>query len=237
MPMAHAMYEQIRELLPEPFLTLFPEWTRGPFGVALHIGGYNNVLLSMLEDPEYFHGLMGRIVEERKNYFRFRADLTGEPGIPPASLFNDEIDAGIIGPHHYREFIRPHEEELARFHGRISYWHSCGNTGILAAEVLNLGRIDVLDISGYTDFGQVLARIDPTAARLDIRLHPLRDLQDASPERMEARVAAVIRACREHGVQSMSIRVSGMNPWKTPEDDFARIRLWIELARRAIART
>ena len=148
----------------------------------------------------------------------------------------DEIDAAIIGPGHYRDFIKPFEEDLARFHDRISYWHSCGNTARVAKEVVAIGRIDVLDVSGYTDLEKVLCELDSGAPRLDIRLHPLRDLQDATPEWMETRMAHVIDLCRRHGVESMSIRVSGLNPWKSPEEDFQKIRAWIEMARRVINR-
>jgi hypothetical protein len=204
--------------------------------VALHIGGYNNILMGMVKNRDFVGALMRRITEERKNYFRFRSNLTGQASIPPGSLFNDEIDAAIIGPRHYRDFIKPFEEDLARFHERISYWHSCGNTARVAREVVDIGRIDVLDVSGYTDLEEVLREINGRAPRLDIRLHPLRDLQDATPEWMAGRVASVIDLCRRHGVESMSIRVSGLNPWKSPAEDFQKIRTWIEAARRVIDR-
>jgi uroporphyrinogen-III decarboxylase len=236
MPMAHRIFEGIQEIAGKSFLVLFPEWTRGPFGVALHIGGYTNALLAMAENPDFFHSLMRRVTDERKNYFQYRSQLTGQPDIPPGSLFNDEIDSGVIGPQHYLEFIKPYEEDLACFHKRISYWHSCGNTGILAKEVVRLDRIDVLDVSGYTDLEKVLSEIGSSAPRLDIRLHPLKDLQSATPEWMEKRVKNVIDLCRRYGIKSMSIRVSGLNPWKSPQADFEQIRLWIEIARRVIDR-
>ena len=235
MPAAHRIFNEISEIAGESFLVLFPEWTRGPFGVALALGDYNNVLLAMMRDPEFYHRLMGRITGERKTYFQNRAKIHPDQGIPPGSLFNDEIDATILGPDHYRNFIKPYEDDLAGFHGRISYWHSCGNTANVAQEVVGNHRIDVLDVSGYTELEGVLKNISPAEPRLDIRLHPLRDLQDASPQWMESRLKEVIGLCRRYGVGSMSIRVSGLNPWKTPQADFAQIRLWIETARRVTA--
>jgi hypothetical protein len=190
--------------------------------------------MGMITNPGFFRALMRRINEERKNYFRLRSNLSGQEAIPPGSLFNDEIDASIIGPTHYRDLIKPFEEDLAHFHNRISYWHSCGNTARVAKEVVAIGRIDVLDVSGYTDLEKVLDEIDSGAPRFDIRLHPLRDLQDAPTEWMGARVENVIDLCRRYGVESMSIRVSGLNPWKSPEEDFQKIRTWIETARRVI---
>ncbi len=237
MPLAHKIYNGIKELVQESFLVLFPEWTRGPFGVCLYLGGYNNMLMNMVRDPDFFHALMQRVTAERKNYFVFRARLTEEKTVPPGSLFNDEVDTGIIGPQHYREFIKPYEKELADFHGRISYWHSCGDTAAIVGEVVDLNRIDVLDISGYTDLAKALSSIDDKSLRFDIRLHPLEDLQDAEPDWMKARLEQVIVMCREHNVKSMSIRVSGLNPWKSPAEDFDKIRQWISVARRVISPT
>ena len=236
MVVGHTIFEGIQEIVGKSFLVLFPEWTRAPFGVALHLAGYENLLMGMAASPDFVHALMQRITDERKNYFRYRSKLTGQTAIPPGSLFNDDIDANIIGPKHYRDFVKPYEEDLAQFHGRISYWHSCGNIGIFAKELLSLERIDVLDVSGFTDPEKVLSEIGPESPRLDIRLHPLNDLQDATPEWMETRLTKTIDLCRKYGVKSLSIRVSGLNPWKSPEADFEQIRCWITIARRVIER-
>ncbi len=234
MPLAHRMYHEIGAIAGDLFTVLFPEWIRGSFGVALYLGGYNNMLLNMLTQPDFFHGLMARITDERKNYFIERRRIMDDREIPPGSLFNDEVDNGIIGPRHYRDYIKPYEIELGEFHGRISYWHSCGDTSGLVAEIADMGLVDVLDISGFTDVEKALDAIGGSLPRLDIRLHPLEDLQNATPERMAQRLRQVIRICRQHDVPAVSIRVSGLNPWKTPREDFDQIRKWIDIARAEI---
>ena len=234
MPAAHRIFEGIKEIIGDSFLVLFPEWTRGPFGVALALGGYNNVLLAMMRDPDYYHGLMSRITEERKIYFQKRAEIHPEYGVPPGSLFNDEIDATILGPAHYNNYIKPYEDELAEFHDRVSYWHSCGNTANVAKEVVGNHRIDVMDVSGYTDLAEALQNMGSPEPRLDIRLHPLRDLQDATLQWMEEKMKQTIDLCRQYEVKSLSIRVSGLNPWKSPQEDFEQIRQWIGIARRVV---
>ena len=234
MPVAHKIYNGIKEIVGKSFTVLFPEWTRGPFGVAMHIGGYNDMLLKMAEDPDFVHALMRRVTNERKNYFKARAQFIGETNIPPGSLFNDEVDTGVIGPMHYRNFIKPYEMELGIFHGRISYWHSCGNTGSIVKDVAKMDYVDVLDISGYTDTEKALSSLNGNISRLDIRLHPLRDLQDASLAWMEDRVRRVVTLCRKYNVPSVSLRVSGLNPWETAEKDFNKIRQWVSIARKVI---
>ena len=193
------------------------------------------MLLNMVRDPDFFHELMGRATNERKNYFKARAQLVGEKKIPPGSLFNDEVDSGVIGPMHYRDFIKPYEIELGIFHGRISYWHSCGNTWPMVKEVADMDCVDVLDVSGYTDTEKALSSINGKVPRLDIRLHPIKDLQDASPDWMKTRVSQVVTLCRDYDVPSVSLRVSGLNPWETVEKDFKKIRQWISIARRVIS--
>jgi hypothetical protein len=158
----------------------FPEWLRGPFGLALYLRGYQDFLVDLVERPAFARTLLGIVTRARIDWFRARAAHLGEP-VPAGSLFNDEVDAAVIGRRHYREHIRPHEAQLGAFHGAISYWHSCGNTGPMAAEIVKLGCVEMLDVSGWTRLDQVLESLDRPAPRLEIRLHPIRELQDATP--------------------------------------------------------
>ena len=234
MPLTHRIYEGILGMTGSRFKVLFPEWTRGPFGVSLYLGGYTNMLLNMAQDPEFFDAVMDRVTEERKKYFQARQELMNEAEIPPGSLFNDEVDTGVIGPAHYRDFIKPYERQLGRFHGRISYWHSCGNIWSIAPEVADTGYVDVLDISGYTDHEKALRLIGDKVPRIDLRLHPIQDLQNAPEDRMEQRLKQILGLCNENHVAAVSLRVSGLNPWLSLEEDFEKIRRWIRIARRVI---
>jgi hypothetical protein len=55
-----------------------------------------------------------------------RAKFLGEP-VQKLKLYNDEVDCPTLSPGMYREFILSYEQELARIHGGLVYWHSCGN--------------------------------------------------------------------------------------------------------------
>jgi hypothetical protein len=163
-----------------------------------------------------------------------RASFIGEDAIPPGSLFNDEVDSGIIGPMHYREFIKPYEIDLGKFHKKISYWHSCGNIKLMIDDIADLKCVEVLDISGWTSLEGALDSIKGRVPRLDIRLHPLEDLQDARSDHMAQRVKQVITLCRKYDVPACSLRVSGLQPRKNLKTDFEQIKLWIETARKII---
>lgn len=234
MPLAHRIYEGIKEVCEPQFKIIFPEWIRGPLGVALFLRGYTNLLLDMTGDVELVHGLMKKVTDERKRYFSMRASFMGEDVIPPGSLFNDEVDSGIIGPMHYREFVKPYEIDLGKFHKRISYWHSCGNIKLMVNDIVDLKCVEVLDISGWTSLEGALDSINGRVHRLDIRLHPLKYLQDATIDHMAQRVKQVITLCRKYDVPACSLRVSGLQPRKNLKIDFEQIKRWIETARKII---
>jgi hypothetical protein len=124
---------------------------------------------------------------------------------------------------------------MATYHGRIAYWHSCGNTAPMAGEVARIGEIDLLDVSGWTDLGAVLPQLPREAPRLERRLHPLRDLQHASPSHMGEKVRETVRLCQEHDLPAFTIRVSGLQLQSTTQADLEQVRTWIREARRAIA--
>lgn len=231
MPLAHHLFEGVRGILGDEFTVVFPEWLRSQFGVALYVRGYQDLLIDTMTDPEFVHSIMARITHERQAWFEARARYLGEP-IPPTSIFDDEVDAAVIGPQHYREFILPYEKAVGQYHKRVSYWHSCGNIGPMARDIMSIGCIDMLDVSGWTDLERVLSSIDATNLRLEIRFKPVEDLQDASPQWMEQRLRRALRLCRRHDVSAIALRVSGIQPWHAPGKDIEQVKLWIVTARR-----
>ena len=77
MPLAHRIYEGLKEVCEPHFKVIFPEWIRGPLGVALFLRGYTDLLLDMTGNLELIHGLMKKVTDERKRYFRMRASFIG----------------------------------------------------------------------------------------------------------------------------------------------------------------
>jgi hypothetical protein len=233
MPRAHRLYEGVRDLAGDSFRVLFPEWVRAPFGVALYVRGYQDLLVDMVNDTEMAEGIMSRVTVARETYFAERGRYLGEDIIPEGSLFNDEVDASVISARHYRKSIMPHEARLGAFHGRISYWHSCGNTAAMAADIVDMGCVDLLDVSGWTDLGRVLGSLRKPAPRLERRLHPLTDLQHATPEHMKEKVQQQIDLCRNHDVGSFTLRVSGLQVLTSFQEDLTQVQSWIAIARAA----
>jgi hypothetical protein len=233
MPLAIRLFEGVRELADEMFTVVFPEWQRGPFGIAHYLRGYQDLLADLVADVEFVHEIMAHIIQERRAWFEGRARYLGEP-VPAASILDDEVDAAVIGAKHYRDFILPYEKEIGQLHGHISYWHSCGNTGPIAHHVVSIGCVEMLDVSGWTDFGQVLASVNARGLRIERRFKPVEDLQDATPDHMEKRVRDTVQLARRYDVGALCLRTSGIQPWQNPQADIEKVRQWIGIARRAV---
>ena len=63
----------------------------------------------------------------------------------------------------------------------------------------------------------------------------MKDLQQASPERMAERVREVVDLCRRYDVPACTLRVSGLQPWSGDlEADIAHVQRYLEIARRVI---
>ncbi len=235
MPVAHRLYEGVCELAGARLKVVFPEWLRGPFGVALYLRGYQDFLVDMIGDPEFAQALLVRINQARIDWCRARGTYLGMP-VGGGSLFDDEVDAAVIGARHYREHIRPHEAALADFHGEITYWHSCGNTAPMARDVTGIGRIGLLDVSGWTDLERVLDGIDARNQILEVRFNPVKDVQEAGDEDMAECIRRKVACCRRHDVSAFTLRVSGIQPWRNPVDDLDHLRRWIGCARAEVER-
>jgi hypothetical protein len=224
----------------DAFSVEFPEWLRSPFGTALYVRGYQDFLADLLIDPEFADAILDRITQARRAWFEARARYLGDP-ILPATILDDEVDMAVIGPHHYREHILPHERAIAQYHKRIIYWHSCGNITGMVRDILNIGHIELLDISGWTDLEKVLSSItrngvgcDGKNQRFEIRFKPVEDIQAASPQRIEERLRGVVRLCRDYDVSAFCLRANGLQPWESPAKDVAKANQWVNIARRVV---
>ena len=127
MPKVHEFYSRIREVVDERLEVMFPSWARGPFCIAAHLRGMENLLMDMVLNPEFVHRLMRFVVDSEKAWMKERSKFLGEP-MPKGKLYNDEIDFPTLSTKLYREFVLPYEKELSEFYGGITYWHSCGTT-------------------------------------------------------------------------------------------------------------
>lgn len=225
MPRIHRFYEEISELLAGRLPVMFPTWNRGPFCIAAHLRGMENILVDMLINPDFVHRLMRFIVDTEKAWVTERAKFLNQP-IAKGKIYDDEIDSPTLRPKLYDEFILPYEIELAEFYGGLNYWHSCGNTTPFYGSISMLPGLDMFHVGPWSDVKKADETFGPDVA-LDVCLNPQADVLEAGEEQMRQKVASVISAAR--GVP-LSIRADGFMVVHSVEEDVAKIDAWLRIA-------
>ena len=222
----HQMYEDIKKSLEDDFSVIMPEWCRGPFGLACHLRGMENIIIDMREDPEFVHALMRFTTEARQKWTKQRAEFM-KISIQAGSLYNDEVNVPLLSPRLYEEFVLPYEIKLSEFYGVITYWHSCGNTAILHRLIKCIPRLQMMHISPWTNLEESVVNFTDSDIALEIVLHPLLDVQKATEEKMSSHLSQ-IRSVTQ-GVPT-TIRADGLQVISSVEKDIEKIKCWATIA-------
>lgn len=225
MPRIFEFYARMREVLGDRLRVVFPQWVRGPICHAMHLRGMQNLLVDMLDDPDFVHRLLRFVTEARKNWFKSWVAFTGE-SMPKAMLYNDEIDVPTLSPSMYREYVLPYELEIAEFQGGVLYWHSCGNTTSIMRDIARLPGLEMMHVSPWADVSTA-ASIFPCSTALDIDLDPLRDVYEANESVMRMRIRSIRRACAGRPI---SVRADGFQLMGTIERNLEKIAMWVRVA-------
>jgi hypothetical protein len=229
MPLAHRYYQEIRELVDDDVKVNFHEWGRSPFGVAFHIRRMENLLVDMIDDPEFTHRLMRFITDARKRWVAERAKFLGKP-IEKGNLYNDEVNTPTLSPALYEQFVLPYEQELSMFHGGILYWHSCGNTTALVPLIARIPNLEMFHVGPWTD-GETCMKVFKGAVPLEFCLHPVKDVQNADRRAIENRLRGIAMAC-DGG--PYTVRADGIQLIHDLQKDLSAITEWIAAADRVL---
>jgi len=223
-------WRRVKELAGQEFNVLFPEWYRGPQGVALYIRGFENFSLDLYLNPALAHRVLRYVTEAAKAYALWRSRFLDQP-LTKGDLFNDDL--AIMSPQTYADFFLSYERELSDFYGGIAYWHSCGDVTPHVPEIHKLPDIDLLDF-GVTmeDKAAGLAGLARPQA-LELRVFAKRHLQESSDQEARDYVRGILRSCRQAGAKRYVLRSSGMSLLLGAEKDLARLARWVELVREA----
>lgn len=227
METVHRMYDDMKHMVPDDFSIVMPEWCRGPFGLACHLRGMDKITMDMVEDPLFVHDLMRLTTDARKKWTKQRADFMGVT-IQPGSLYNDEVNIPLLSPCFYEEFVLPYEIELSKFYGGITYWHSCGNIVQLQKLIQNIPKLEMVHISPWSDLKKSVENFKNTDISLEVVLHPLEDVQNASPDQIKTHLTFIRSVTQGLPV---TVRADGLQNITALEDDLTKIKEWEEIAR------
>ncbi len=227
MPKIHEFYERISELANRRFRVLFPMWGRGPFCIAAHLRGFENIIIDMLEDSKFVHKLMRFITDSEKEWAKERAKFLDSP-IEKRGFFNDEIGLPFIRPEMYEEFILPYEIELANFYGDVFYWHSCGDTSNFVNLIRKIPGLKMFHVGPNTNISKAAATFGPDIS-FDVDLDPFRDVLQADEKKMRLKIKEITDICVEKDIP-FSIRADAFQPIHALGEDFSKIKQWINIA-------
>lgn len=232
--MIRGFYQEVKRRVGSEFRVIFPQWYRGPQGVALYVRGFENFSLDLYLQPQFAHRLLRFITDAAKQFVAWRAEYTGEP-IARCDLFNDDIY--LMSPQSYTEFFLPYEREIGDFHGGVYYWHSCGDITKHVSAIQDLPNVELVDF-GVT-MEDKLAGMDGLRRQqpLELRVHAQKHIQQASEQQAREYVAAILRACEERKVERYVIRSSGMSVLNGAKSDIRKLSRWVDLVRELQAET
>ena len=227
MPKIHEFYERISELANKRLRVLFPMWGRGPFCIAAHLRGFENIIIDMLEDSKFVHKLMRFITNSEKEWAKERAKFLNSP-IEKRGFFNDEIGLPFIRPEMYEEFILPYEIELANFYGGVFYWHSCGDTSDFVNLIRKIPGLKMFHVGPNTSVSKAAATFGPDIS-LDVDLDPFRDVLEADEKKMRSKIKEITDICIEKNVP-FSIRADAFQPVHSLEENLSKMKQWVSIA-------
>ncbi len=195
-PLAHRMYREARELLPDDFPVEFTTWLTGPFSLLVHLRGLADLALDLIDDPPFVHAMMQRATAAIKAWWLERARFLGRERLEPLIMGDDEVNVPTISPAQYEEFVLPYESDLSEFFGGIDYWHSCGNCTKLLPFLARLPRLRMMDVGPWTALRPAVELFGRRpGSSLMKRLHPVSEVLRASEERMRARLMQIKATC------------------------------------------
>ena len=226
----HIMFQDIKKMIPSDFNVVMPEWCRGPFGLACHLRGMDQIIIDMIEDPVFVHDLMRLTTDARKKWTNQRAGFMGVP-IQAGSLYNDEVNVPMISPRFYENYVLPYETELSDFYGGISYWHSCGNIVQLENLIKTIPNLEMVHISPWSDLQASVDNFSGSDISLEVVLHPLRDVQKTTAEEITAHLTSIREITAGLPV---TVRADGLQSITTLENDLNSILQWTRGARKVL---
>jgi hypothetical protein len=224
----HHFYETMKKMTEGyDIKVMFPITLRSPFSVALMLRGFENLLIDMYDDPEFFDDLMSTITSYIKDYSKARAEFLGEP-MPKFFLFNDEISTPTLSPGLYRERIYPYELELAKFAGGLRYWHSCGVSTAFYEDVASLPGLKMMHVGPWSDVARAAEVFGPKDIPLEICINSVADVYEKNKDEMRQKLLSIKNTCE--GKVRYQVRADGFAVLNSIEFTLQKIREWNEVA-------
>jgi hypothetical protein len=160
MPLALRTYHDAQRILGDRIRVHFPDWLAGPTRVVQKLRGEESFFLDVYDNPAGVHQVFSHATQVRRSYEAWRKKLIGA-GPGPAEMYywefktlaNDEVNAQMLSPGHYREFVYPYDLEYCRDYERV-YFHGSGVFTPYLEIIKTLPNVALIEISDWSDLGK-----------------------------------------------------------------------------------
>jgi len=225
MPKILKIYETAEKMLKGKIPVFFERWDRSPWGIAIHLRGFVELILDTFRNPDFAHELLKFIAESRMRWEREKERFLGAK-IERAYLYNDEVNAQVISPEIYQVFAHPYEKKLADFYPKgIFYFHSCGDITPFLDTIATIRGLKKLHISPATNFTTAVCKLRRKFV-FEKRMHPLHDLGLCDAKTMASKIREVLKVGRETFME--------LNPGPVQDESLEKIKTWVNVARKTI---
>lgn len=132
-------------------------WTNGPLNVAGQIYNLDELLVSLLEEPEEVHALLEKCTEVACTY----SAAMIEAGADMIAYGHATASQNVISDNCYMEFALPYEKRLVQSihdHGALALTHICGNIEN-RVELIAQNGSDVVDFDHVCDIDILRAKV------------------------------------------------------------------------------
>ncbi len=117
----------------------------GLFERSWNLRGFENLLLDVIENPDFFEEALDRLTDLYLAFVEYTADLPID-GIFFGDDWGDQRGV-IIGPRRWRQFLKPRWASIyaaVHAHGKYVLHHSCGSVAEIIPDMIEIG-MDVLE--------------------------------------------------------------------------------------------
>jgi uroporphyrinogen-III decarboxylase len=230
---AHEFYYRIKEILPSTWQVIFPDWIIGPFGIAIYLRGYQNILLDLVDNPEFVVRIMNVAKNKLFEFSKKRAKFLGI-NIEKICLHNDDVNYPNLLKGTFKDLILPVENEISSHYGGVVYWHSCGVVNDLIDEILDLKNISTLDCSGWNDFDlfvEAITRKNINHTCIEKRFHPVKDILATNDSEIRNKIKNFYISLQKNKNLKSYLRVDGIGQIAGFDETVNSVKRFIDISR------
>jgi uroporphyrinogen-III decarboxylase len=230
---AHEFYYKMKEILPSNWQVIFPDWIIGPFGIAIYLRGYQNILLDLVDNPDFVVKIMNVAKNKLFEFSKKRAKFLGI-STEKICLHNDDVNYPNLLKGTFKDLILPVENEISSHYGGVVYWHSCGVVNDLIDEILDLKNISTLDCSGWNDFDlfvDAITRKNIKNTAIEKRFHPVKDILATNDSEIRNKIKNFYISLQKNKDLKSYLRVDGIGQIESVEETVNSVKRFIDISR------